>query len=446
MSNTTDKPGGGGERDESPHIWLRYATQFTSGGRIHTIEMGIPVPLGASAEMRAQLIREAQAGMDQLSSHVESRVTQMIQRNQRPQSTTSAPPTALPAASPASRPPGGVPPAGIPSGGQVTRAGGSTTSQEVSPRVKNEETQKVAAQDEEVVVPPTRTYVGASMPFAPGLTGDANSILTLTQFLRVIRGTWGLTHQQAKDLLQVKTLDGMNLRETLERLQHLMTQKSAGSAVPGQKAQEADQPKPAQAQRPASPPPPTPTPLPAPSARPAPIPAPNPTPSRAPGPVPVPIPAKPLPTSPAPGIPVVSTRPPIDLSTPGKVSDKRPPYRFDEEDDLAEEEDLAFDESDESEARPALSAEELLRARTILSKMRDIRGSTAASPGRLTVLQNITSTQISQEQLQELLQAFWGTTTPKKLKADQVEELISWAKEDEFAEEVEAVLTVLAEE
>ena len=44
MDGTTGKPDGAGT-----HIWLRYATQFTVGERTHTIEMGIPVPLGASA-------------------------------------------------------------------------------------------------------------------------------------------------------------------------------------------------------------------------------------------------------------------------------------------------------------------------------------------------------------------------------------------------------------
>jgi len=127
------------------------------------------------------------------------------------------------------------------------------------------------------------------------------------------------------------------------------------------------------------------------------------------------------------------------------VSEKRSPYGFDEEDDQ-EDEEMVFDNGDDGEERHALSAEELLRARNIVSKMRDVHGSSAASPSRLTVLQNITSTQISQEQLQELMQAFWGTTTTKKLKADQVEELISWAKEDEFPEEVEAVLMLLEEE
>src|SRR5579863_1584399 len=170
--NTTDKPGG--DTGDSPYIWLRYATQFTTGGRTHTIEMGIPVPLGATAEMRAKLIREAQVGMDQLSSHVEGRVAQVLQRNQRPQSTTSAPPLQPMGASSPSRPVGGAAPANVPSAGQTLRTGG--------PMPPPQEAQKGA----EVVVPPTRTQVGANMPLAPGLLGEANSILTLTQFLRVI--------------------------------------------------------------------------------------------------------------------------------------------------------------------------------------------------------------------------------------------------------------------
>ena len=68
MGDTREKPG------ENPSIWLRYTTQFSTGGRTHTIEMGIPMPLGASAETREQLIREAEAGMEQLSRHVVRRL------------------------------------------------------------------------------------------------------------------------------------------------------------------------------------------------------------------------------------------------------------------------------------------------------------------------------------------------------------------------------------
>jgi hypothetical protein len=139
-----------------------------------------------------------------------------------------------------------------------------------------------------------------------------------------------------------------------------------------------------------------------------------------------------------------SAKPPIDLGARSTLNDKRSPYRFDEEEDADEE--LIFDDGDEDEERPALSPQQTLRARSIISKMRDVHGTSAASQGRLNVLHNVTDTQISQEQLQELMQAFWNITITKKLKADQVEELISWAKEDEFAEEVEAVLLLLEEE
>src|SRR5436309_14737859 len=76
MDGTTGKPDGAGT-----HIWLRYATQFTVGERTHTIEMGIPVPIGASAETRERLFREAEAGIDQLARHIESRVAHVQQRH-----------------------------------------------------------------------------------------------------------------------------------------------------------------------------------------------------------------------------------------------------------------------------------------------------------------------------------------------------------------------------
>src|SRR2546430_1531407 len=38
----------GENNNQGSYIWLRYSTQFTTGGRTHTIEMGVPMPLGAS--------------------------------------------------------------------------------------------------------------------------------------------------------------------------------------------------------------------------------------------------------------------------------------------------------------------------------------------------------------------------------------------------------------
>lgn len=413
MNKEMDKPQGTGGAGDHPYIWLRYATQFTAGGRMHTIEMGIPVPLGASAEMRAQLIREAEAGMNQLTSHVESRVNQVLQRNARPQGTTSVPMTAQ-GPKPASKPPANAP---------------SSSSQDVA----LQETQKIPAQDQGVVVPPTRTFVGSSMPAAPRLSADANGSLTLPQFLHLIKESMNLTSQQAKEVLQVPTLNGLNLRDALERLRHIVGQKGGAAASPAQKPQETSQTSPAQ--RPASSPPPAPARppvVPIAQARPAPGPAPAAPPAAS-------IQARPG-TSPAPqpGVPI-----PIDLSRRGGVSDKRPGYKFDEEED--EEMDVLYEMEDDGED-PGLSAEERLRAREIISKLQGVRGTTPATQGRLTVLHNVADPQISSEQLQQLLQGLWETTTEKKLKVDQVEALIAWAKEDDFVSEVEAVLALLEEE
>src|SRR5579863_5481817 len=69
------------------HIWLRHTAQFTVGGRTHSVEASIPIPLGASAETSEGLIREAEARIAQLVSLVERRgstqsVTVQAQRNQ----------------------------------------------------------------------------------------------------------------------------------------------------------------------------------------------------------------------------------------------------------------------------------------------------------------------------------------------------------------------------
>jgi hypothetical protein len=61
-------------------------------------------------------------------------------------------------------------------------------------------------------------------------------------------------------------------------------------------------------------------------------------------------------------------------------------------------------------------------------------------------LRNAADDEVSDEQLQELAVGIWNIQTLKKLKKDQVEALISWAKEDYFLDEAEAVLMVLEEE
>ena len=120
------------------------------------------------------------------------------------------------------------------------------------------------------------------------------------------------------------------------------------------------------------------------------------------------------------------------------------PPAFDEEIDLDElEVDLA---EEEMEYLPELTDQERAIADRVLSRLKEARGSSAASESRLKVLHNVLNEQISDEQLQQVIQGVWGAATLKKLKNDQVEALISWAKEDEFIGEAEMVLAVLQEE
>ncbi len=453
--------------DGKPSIWLRYTTQFTTGGRTHSIEMGIPVPVGASAEMREQLIREAESGMDQLTRHVENRVAQMMQRAARPSEPATRTPAAAgyPAASSGTTPP--VSPTGRPqsAGPQFT-----TPPQAESQAAPHEASH--APQAPQPAVPPTRQTVGANMPSTPGIPGDANGNMKLGQFMQFIRETWGLTPKQAMDLLNVKSLNGLNYREVLRQLQPLVEQQ-------GNNAQSSNQKPPAPgpirtAERPSNP---GTLPSTAPS-RPMP-----PAPERVPGgtragqtpegtragqalegtragqataptenggAAPVPGTAKPIAMpkpstgdhgdnakAAAPQSPATAAKAPIVPIH--MVRDDARKYKFDEEDDEEEADELSLAEEGDDDDKE----QKLAMARIKLDELKEVRGASAANPARLAVLHNILDSQIDNEQLTRLIQATWGTTTVKKLKVDQVEALISWAKEDYFVDEVEDVLDLI---
>src|SRR5256714_4462552 len=423
MDGTTGKPDGAGT-----HIWLRYATQFTVGERTHTIEMGIPVPLGASAETRERLFREAEAGIDQLASHVESRVTQVQKRNMpmssaqnispssSPKSPVSAPTSASvskPSSSPAPPPaPTREAALSVPQAGSPQRS----PSSEVSER-------------KDVPVPPTRQSIGASMPSTPGIPGDTSESLKLPQFIQVIKDSLGLTPKQAMDLLHVKALSGLNLREAFEQLQQIVDQEAPGTSSSQQSTEVSPNPTKAEAK----------TPVDNGASRPGPA---SITPIRSDavtyppdkGPAPIPI-SSPAVSSFAPNSKISG----IKEITHGVVREIPPASAFDEEIDLDEDEEIEF--------LPDLTDQERAFAEDVLSRLKEARGSSAASDTRLKVLNTVINKQISDEQLLQLIQGVWGVTTLKKLKNDQVEALISWAKAaDDFITEADIVLAVLQEE
>ena len=428
MDGTTGKPDGAGT-----HIWLRYATQFTVGERTHTIEMGIPVPIGANAETRERLFREAEAGIDQLASHIESRVAQVQQRqmpmssaqnispSSSPKSPVSAPTSASvskPSSSQASPP---APPPG------PTREAVSSVPQTGSPQ---RSPSPEVSERKDVPVPPTRQSIGASMPTTPGIPADTSESLKLPQFIQVIKDSLGLTPKQAMDLLHVKALSGLNLREAFEQLQQIVDLEAPGTSPSSQQSTEVS-PNPTKAEAK--------TPVDNGASRPGPA---SITPIRSDtvtyppdkGPAPIPI-SSPAVSSFAPNSKISG----IKEITHGVVREIPPASAFDEELDLDEDEELEF--------LPDLTDQERAFAEDVLSRLKEARGSSAASDTRLKVLNNVINDQISNEQLLQLIQGVWGVTALKKLKNEQVEALISWAKAaDDFISEAEIVLALIQEE
>ncbi|HEX6108518.1 MAG TPA: hypothetical protein VFZ02_03830 [Ktedonobacteraceae bacterium] len=392
MDTSRDKPTG---TDGNPYIWLRYTTQFNAGGRTHTIEMGIPVPVGASAETREKLIREAEMGMEQLTRRVESRVAQILQRNTRPpEPVRTQEPTSMRSNQASLQDGGNRSPAGTP-------PPVGTRSTTPAPAPVREVPQPISLHEKQPTTIPVRQSGPVSMPVTPGVQSEASSNMKLSQFMQTIRDAWGLTPKQAMDLLNVKTLNGMNYREALRKLQPLVEGNTRETSTPGSgnKAPGVIQPKPLEER------------------------------GRPQGSLPLQGSHSTPPARPVPGavdgpanIPVIPIKDEMIREAPRRV------YKFEEELEDEKEED---------------NQEQRVIARIKLDELKEVRGASLASQGRLTVLQNVLNSQISDEQLQHLIQHVWGVQSVKKLKVDQIEALISWAKEDYFVEEVEAVLALI---
>ena len=395
MSNKPDTSG--------THIWLRYTTQFTSGKRTHTVEVGIPVPIGASKEMRERLIREAEVGMEQLADHMERRVEQM-QHTQPVQPAPGIAPASRSSSVPAQTPaPSPKPPVVPPSA--------------VAPIPARVETPP-AAEQREVTMPPTRSTIGASMPVG---AGDVSS---LPQLLQYTNRELGLDARKVMELLGVKSLQGLNYREVAEQLQQLVAREpapaaSAPTSPPARDTELTGTARSAAQSSPASS-----------SSGPAALRLTSRSAPPANDVSPVPEPAAAEPRVPA---GVLEIREAIVRGYPAASG-------FDEEEDVLPDDDDAGYLSD-------LSDEERALASDILSRLRDAHGSSQASDARLKVLSNVVNNQVSDDQLEELIAGVWGTTTLKKLKNDQLEALIYWAKHaDDFIAEVDMILTLLQEE
>ena len=409
METSRDKTA---ETEMATAIRLRYSRQFQSGGHAHTIDAEATLAVGASPERREQIIRELEAGVEQLAR-------QITQRSSRPASEArpQAPAYSGAAASKSTEPPAASP----------------------LPRPASHETQPTA--------PPVP--VSESMPVAPRTSGG--STITLPQFLNTIRKHLDMSPEEARELLGVSDLTSLNYREAFSTLQALKEPHAATSSGPAQARARTTQQQPVveaprQANRAT---PGTPNPLP---------------PASAPAPTTAPITAAPkreAPSAPraaqaAPTTsPAFTNQPEPKLTTPERerlpdfagssraplpiqlatVRDINPTYGFEEEDE--EEYELPIEDGGSPHRQAAENK---------LAELKSKRGGNAPSPERLNVLNNILDGQISEEQLEQLITKVWNITSKKRLKVSQVEALISWAKEDYFVDEFESLLQLVGEE
>lgn len=426
------------------HIWLRYATQFIANGRTYMLEVSVPVPIGASAELREQLLNEADVGMKQLASHVESRAAQILQQAQLVQEATPVPTPAVRPLATQQRP---SKPAPVPA---ATPAPQTATQAAVQPSPSTPPQPRAAvsgASAREVPVPPTRQTIGASMPSTMSI-GEASGNLTIADFIKLIRDDMGLTSKQAMDMLNVRSLSGLNLRDALERLQHMVAQQSeeTNGTTPGTDVARSRTEDTASGRQMTS--------APAMSEGKAEKPLPS-TKSTLPSATMVSVPAPASRAAPMSGPHAASTstnvtarpgvsEPDLENQT-AKVSELRPVYVFDEE--INPDEEGALDEElDDLEESRELTVHERDRAKNLIHRLRESRGATAATGARLQALDNVIGDQVTKEELQGLVAGIWGASSVRKLKVDQVEALISWAKEDDFVNDVAAVLILLEEE
>ncbi len=374
------------------HIWLRYATQFTANGRARTIEMSIPVPLGASQQQREALLHEAEAGMLQLSNHVEKIATQMM-RGQGPAPSSQSSGSATSSFSPTRPASVSAPQTAEQPAQQSAPIRSRESLPEPTPAVQRNEA-------------PIRQSVGASMPSSSG--GDVPNNLSIPQFVKLVGETLGLDSKQAMARLNVKSLSGINLRKAYEQLKQMTPQENE------RELEQAVQPHNRAVKETMVP-----------ASRPA---------------------TNSAPISNSSSAQLNAARNPPAYQSNDVRNTPRPAIGFDEEEQEPDEDRALLDELDELDFSEELTNQQRARARELIKELREFGGMTVASANRLLVLNNIISSQISEPQLIQLIQGVWNLNAAKKLKIEQAEKLISWAKEDDFVNEVEDVLKLLEEE
>lgn len=454
--------------DDSGHIWLRQAATFTVEGQTRTVEIAVPLRPGADAEEIEALLREADAGMERLSRHLDARVaalsggapvaeTTVMIGTTEPVSAAPAAPVPAPAtiAEAPARPVAAPMPNRMPAAGtreaSASRPAAAVPTHE-PPAASRARPSGPLPASQAAATRPTSAPSSAP-PATPSTVAPAPASaepLGIADFLAAVRREFDYNPKQAMERLSVRTLSGLNLREALEMLRRQALRD--GAAV------EQAAPAPSTPAAPARV---------APSAASAPAPAPAAT-----------TPDEPRYFEEEDDEPEMAFGLPDedgvreDLSgyaaldgEPGDLEDELGAFDDDELEDVPD-----FAAPPPSARRAPSSArsaaptapqttppvaqptagsiaggEARSQAMQIVGQLRGARAGGTPSAQQRTAYRNVVTNELGEARARALAQGVYHVA-PDRLGPEQYDALISWGKRDTFAEEVDAVLAALRAE
>jgi ribosomal protein L12E/L44/L45/RPP1/RPP2 len=396
------------------HIWLRQSITFSVNGQTRTLELALPLRPGATPEEVDALLDEADAGMRRLSQRLDAHLAEVTgAASVAPVAPTTSPAPAAATTSPASR--NAAPPSAAQPMPQAHAAPQPTSAEHPTPRAA------AAAQP-----------AAAPSPTSSPAPASAGPDLTRPEFLAAV-GALGLDARTVMERLNVRSLNGLNLREALELLRRQAVREGGATADP--------QPAPPAASA---------------ASMPAPI-------GRArfdeedeadeaddsldfelsyPDPDDLPsdedfgdvgdeafAPRETLPATP-PAPPAAA--PATSRAATGPLND-----------DVPDLDDLLAASTAPTPTPVADSAPE--RARAVIATLRTAHPGGQPTAQQRMAYRNIVVDQLGEAKANSVARAVWSLT-PDKLGPEQYDALIRWGKQDTFAEEVEEALTLLRAE
>jgi hypothetical protein len=372
------------------HIWLRQSVTYTHEGQTRTLEIALPIRPDAPPEEIAQLLAQAEAGMAQLTTSLDRRIA----------GEQVAPPR--PAAPDVSR---------QPEPKRATEPSPVSYAHEVSmppePVAEHEIHTPPAAQSS------PREPIPATRPTSDALaTADAPATaagpdMTRPEFIAAI-GALGLNPKEAMDRLGVRSLAGLNLRESLESLRRQSLQDGGSSPVTPTAYQA-----PAQARGEA-------------------------------------LSVKPdrFDEEDDDALIFVEETENFDRNEPPapprQATGTRKLAADTLDDDLDDVPDFGPPPTTRSRA-PEPAEPPLPRAAQIIARLRAAHPGGIATADRQTAFANIIVAELGEPTANALVRGLWKLT-PEKLGPEQLDALIRWGKDDTFSEEAEEVLATLRAE